>query len=267
MRETLVKPTSSELKKYIQYFFFVENSDPNFQKSYTCYPNTNHCLGLHKGNKISRLSESDYAFVPTDNFHSYLTGIYQKPMRVDYEGAFRGVWINFEPLGLELLAGERLSSEKFIQDVIDVAFPRKWSEIYNLAFEDKNPEDCACLLEDFFLKNLTEKNSFEYSPFNKIYANRVEHLKDTFNLSYSSINRLYQNSLGLSPKTFLNIRRFRRSVEHIFSFDKLTDVAHEEGYSDQSHMIRDFKKYTGHSPKTFRKQGKIFQKQLYCTTE
>jgi AraC-like DNA-binding protein len=38
----------------------------------------------------------------------------------------------------------------------------------------------------------------------------------------------------------------------------LTDVSYACGYADQAHFIRDFKRFTGESPKNFIKQKERF---------
>jgi AraC-like DNA-binding protein len=188
-------------------------------------------------------------------------------MQVHYEGSFNGVWINFEPLGLEMLSGRDVSANLFIQNAIETSFPKNWQTIYDLAFSSNNPYSNVKKLENFFLQTLPSKNKFEYIPFNKVSVNKVENLKDIHYMSYSSINRLYKNTLNISPKEFLNIQRFRRSVRQIHSIKRLTDIAYKEGYSDQSHMIRSFKQYTGISPKEFRKQSQIIQSKICFSME
>ncbi len=267
MKTTLIVPQNQLLRKFIQYFFFITNDDKNYDKTHICYPNTNYCLGLHKGNKLTRLSDSDYKVLPSDNYESYLTGIYQKPIKVRYKGAFREVCIDFEPLGLEMLTGVMVSHKVFIQDVIDVALPRYRSRIFDLAFGNDDPYSCAVSLEEFFLANIPQKNNFEYSAFNSVNINQVDRLKEIYNKSYRSIHRLYRDSLNISPKGFLAIRRLRKSIDQIHLANKLTDIAHDIGFSDQAHMTREFKKFTGLSPKVFRDQSKMVDQTLCWSRE
>lgn len=265
MKTTLVTPKSPLLRKFIQYFSFVENRDDEYSKSSTCYPNTNFCLGIYKGSTVVESSDHHFQVLPYNNFNSYLSGIYQKPMNVHYMGAFRGLWLNFEPLGLEMLSGKKVSEDLFIHNAIETLLPKNWSKLYELAFSNKNPHSCAKMIEKFFLSNMPLNNKIEYVPFNKIQAKNIDDLKDVYYKSYSSINRIYKNSLDISPKEFLNVLRFRKSVEQIHSTSKLTDIGYKEGYSDQSHMIREFKKYTSLTPKNFRQQSRVIQKQLCLT--
>jgi AraC-like DNA-binding protein len=63
------------------------------------------------------------------------------------------------------------------------------------------------------------------------------------------INRYFNVHLGLSLKTFLNIIRLRSSFESV----KEGSLYPERDYYDLSHCIKEFKKYTGKSPKQLSK--------------
>lgn len=265
MKVELIRPKNEILRQFIQYFFFIENTDEKYNKTHICYPNTNYCLGLLKGKKTVQISETNYKVLPSNTYESYLTGIYQKPINVHYEGSFNEVCIDFEPLGLEMLTGIKISNSVFVQDVINLAFPNFQSEIYDLAFSNKNPYLCAEKLEKFFLKNMPDKTKFEFIAFNQINAFQVDELKEIHYKSYRSIHRFYRNSLSLSPKEFLNLRRFRRSLSQLHSANKLTDIAYDEGFSDQAHLTREFKKYTRLTPKNFQNQSSLVEKTLCWT--
>ncbi|MNY79127.1 DNA-binding transcriptional regulator ChbR [compost metagenome] len=54
---------------------------------------------------------------------------------------------------------------------------------------------------------------------------------------------------------FGRICRFQASLNQLRaqSYDKLSDIAFEQEYADQSHFIRNFKEFTGLTPFQFRK--------------
>ena len=234
-------------------------------KTHISYPNTNYCLGLQKGSKLVRVSDAEYEVLPSGNYRSYLTGIYQKPISIHYRGGFSEVCIDFEPLGLEMLTGVKISDNTFIPDVIEAAFPQYLSEIYDLAFGCNDQNFCAAKLEEFFLANLPDKNKFEYFAFNENKALQVDDLREIYHKSYRSIHRFYKDSLNISPKEFLNLRRLRRSIRQIHSANKLTNIAYDVGFSDQAHFTGNFKKYTGLPPKIFRRQSSLIDKTLCWT--
>ncbi|TGD59717.1 helix-turn-helix domain-containing protein [Flavobacterium humi] len=75
-------------------------------------------------------------------------------------------------------------------------------------------------------------------------------------LNERTLERRFQNEVGVSPKQFSKIIQFQQSLEQLMvkDYDKLTDVVYANGFADQSHFIKVFKAFTGKTPKTFVKE-------------
>lgn len=79
-------------------------------------------------------------------------------------------------------------------------------------------------------------------------------LKDLCTLSgYSEryLNQRIHEEFGLNPKSLIQFVRFQKSVNTLIqdiSRPSAMDVALNSGYYDQSHYIKDFKKYTDQTP-------------------
>ncbi len=63
----------------------------------------------------------------------------------------------------------------------------------------------------------------------------------------------FSQTVGLSPKRFARITRMERVFDHLPRQSDRTwsRIAHEAGYADHSHMIRDFSELLGESPTRF----------------
>ncbi|WP_374949445.1 DUF6597 domain-containing transcriptional factor [Mucilaginibacter sp.] len=71
-------------------------------------------------------------------------------------------------------------------------------------------------------------------------------------LSSRYLQKLFLAYSGLSPKLFVKIYRFRKSIEMVAGNDlSLTAIAYQCGYYDQSHFIKDFKYFTRIMPSHF----------------
>jgi AraC-like DNA-binding protein len=81
-------------------------------------------------------------------------------------------------------------------------------------------------------------------------------LQQSVSLSERSFERRFKQSIGLSPKLFSRICRFQASLNQLRNNDyqKLSDLAFQHDYADQSHHIRAFKEFAGCSPYQFQKQ-------------
>nr|ELA7361934.1 helix-turn-helix transcriptional regulator [Elizabethkingia anophelis] len=71
------------------------------------------------------------------------------------------------------------------------------------------------------------------------------------------LERYFKQHIGISPNLYTRINRFQLALENIrqTQFDKLTDIAYQCNYYDQSHFIREFKEFSGTSPKRFLRQA------------
>lgn len=76
------------------------------------------------------------------------------------------------------------------------------------------------------------------------------------NVSERTLERKFRETIGLSPKMFSRICRFQASLGLLRrnKFTKLSDIAFENEYSDQSHFIRAFKEFAGLTPNNYQKQ-------------
>lgn len=57
--------------------------------------------------------------------------------------------------------------------------------------------------------------------------------------------------VGVSPRKFVSLVRFRQVLQLRSTGADLTTVAHAAGYYDQPHCIKDCKRFTGQAPQVF----------------
>lgn len=73
------------------------------------------------------------------------------------------------------------------------------------------------------------------------------------NTSERTLERLFDNNVGVSPNMYKRICQFHKAFQQLnnYNFIKLTDVAYDNGFADQSHFIRVFKEFTGLTPSEY----------------
>lgn len=67
-------------------------------------------------------------------------------------------------------------------------------------------------------------------------------------ISERQLERRFLQRVGLTPKRFAALRRFERATAMAEGAPSLTDAALAAGYYDQSHFIREFRRFTGSAP-------------------
>lgn len=80
---------------------------------------------------------------------------------------------------------------------------------------------------------------------------RVDALADRYGISRRQIERDFRHAVGLTPKTFAAILRFRHAGRCIREGQSLAEVALAAGYADQSHLTRAFSRLAGLPPRAY----------------
>ena len=94
-------------------------------------------------------------------------------------------------------------------------------------------------------------------------AMRIEDLTLRVGLSQSALERRFRKVVGASPKQFASTVRLHRVLDLGEDGTDFTSIAHAAGYYDQSHFIKDFKRFTGLPPTKFEKQINDFGASYY----
>jgi AraC-like DNA-binding protein len=79
---------------------------------------------------------------------------------------------------------------------------------------------------------------------------RIAAVARTLGISERQLERTFQRDVGLTPKHYARLLRFRRMLG---ALDRgapgWADLAAQAGYSDQSHLVREFRAFTGLAPR------------------
>lgn len=118
------------------------------------------------------------------------------------------------------------------------------------------------LLDQFFLARLNPPPLFAIA---QSMARHIEHrsaslrihtLSSEFGYSIRTVDRLFRQVYGVTPKLYARIARFQRAFEQIPATapGRLADLALQLGYFDQAHFAREFAQFAGLTPNQYRQQ-------------
>jgi AraC-like DNA-binding protein len=82
---------------------------------------------------------------------------------------------------------------------------------------------------------------------------RIADVVDEIGMTPRRFIRLFNDEVGLTPKTFCRVSRFQRTVALLHRSEAVdwAETAVARGYYDQSHMIHDFRDFSGLSPAAY----------------
>ncbi|MDL5511135.1 AraC family transcriptional regulator [Arenibacter sp. M-2] len=107
---------------------------------------------------------------------------------------------------------------------------------------------------EYYFTNYIKDNVFQTSIVKFIDNNLnkpIDWLVSKSGYSQKQLIHLVKTQTGFSPKYLQRLQRFQRVVkclEHQVDKINWSGIAHEHGYFDQAHFIKEFIHFTGHSP-------------------
>lgn len=159
---------------------------------------------------------------------------------------------NFFNIPMYGFTGERVSFSEIDRN--------EGEKISQLVENVKGVDDRVAIIEDYFMNLLTISHFATeeiINAANKIYDLQgrlnVQELIQDLPMSRRTFERKFLNEVGVSPKIYAKIRRFGNTCRLMAGKREvnLMDILHEGGYYDQSHFIKDFKYFSGRTPKTY----------------
>ncbi len=201
--------------------------------------------------------ESDDKKEPNEVPPCIIAGPRNNRMNLRFGYRHHVIKISFQPGGLYRLLGipmEELLGNCGI-DARDV-----WGSEVNLILEQLRETDSIyeekILIEKFLLsKSIRLKQRLAIDPVMLVMMKGgglipIERLAHESCLSNRQFERVFKNRIGLSPKFFSRLVRFSRAwlLKETQPDIHWLQLAHECGYYDQMHFIRDFREFTGANP-------------------
>jgi AraC-like DNA-binding protein len=178
-----------------------------------------------------------------------LTGIWTIPINVKTESQTTIFAVRFKPLAIELLENIDLKSILNASITLSADFIGLTNLVLN-SFKN------FCIHIENYLINRIDKikpiSKVKISLFNEIAKKEtvnVQELSEKIFWPSRQINRYFKLTFGLSLKEYLNIIRCNQAFKDIAT----NKLAPHGTYFDQSHFIKEIKRYAGVTPKELSK--------------
>ena len=246
------------LSPYIKDFYFYEaDSDVSYDDVVFPSGNMEVIFNLGEGNWQSKQNNLFYTTPPIE-----LWGQITRPLAIRSLGRNIMLGIRFYTHSIAYFFDEKVSElNDQVQHATDLFGP-SIKTLHEQLLDTNDLQQRITLVEIYLLKRLQasmkkhDKINFVGQIVNSLrgtYSNdKIMEISMRANVSSRYLNLLFTQYTGLPPKLFCKINRFQHSLILVNSNEKkLTNVAYESGYFDQSHFIREFKQFTGLTPNAF----------------
>ncbi|GAA4319260.1 hypothetical protein GCM10023149_17870 [Mucilaginibacter gynuensis] len=247
------------LKNHIRYFWTLE-SDSLHTSAQQFTTIADGCPGLiFQHADYGKLSQFDKKMPGL-----CLYGQTTKYAQISLSGRFNTIGVYFYPSVLRSVFG--ISADELTDSCIDMnLLPGIQANFESqllqaVSVPQKVSILSACIAQQIKLNNKANDSLSQFALLQIIGSKGIIPLSDlqqNLKLSERSFERRFKQYVGISPKLFSRICRFQSSLSQLRSndYDKLTDVAYQNEYADQSHFIRAFKEFAGVSPYQYQKKS------------
>ncbi len=209
--------------------------------SVTVLPSAGAVLGLqHRGRVWSERTPLSSAGV---------TGIQPHARRYAYDDGTVTILVRFTPQGAACLgvpASELTGRSVALDDLLPAAQVREAHERLLAARLDA---DRVAVVESLLIALPYEHDALVERAVELLSSSAdVASVARALSIGERQLERRFLHRVGVSPKRFASLRRFERAVAIARRSGSLTRAALDAGYYDQSHFIRDFRRYAGTTP-------------------
>ena len=190
---------------------------------------------------------------------SSLSGQSEVYTNLIYSGNINFISVIFQPAGAMTFFDIPMAELNNRQIALDVLNDSELLELEKKLHDITDNKICVSLLEKFLLKRINCFESYNYKRLSAVIKNLnrgendISILAQTACLGYKQFKRIFSENIGINPKNYLRICRFQRASYTLQTNPQITlsNLSEECGYHDKSHLIKDFKEFSGYSPGEF----------------
>jgi AraC-like DNA-binding protein len=212
---------------------------------------------FHHGDLYRQYISNDHFIIQP---RSFVFGQILQPLEIEPTGRTGIFAARFQPNGFVPFSSLPLSEMENRAVPLEELFGSQGPKLEQAVLAASNSEDRISILESFFLQKLSDPLSIDRitrSCVETILELKgqlsVKELSDRLNINRRQLERKFSSVIGISPKQLSKIIRLQSALKLMADqqVTSLTSLAHDGDYYDQAHFIKDFKEFTGMSPKQF----------------
>lgn len=250
MQSFKIIPPSPALKPYIRYYWILQD-DSVAPVSERTLPTGCIQMVFHRGKQLLSLKEKKL------QPQYFICGQEMGYTDVQSTGDIDMIVVVFQPYTakvffqtpISLFHGGKIATE----DVED----KELAVLSTKIADTENNDTCIRLIEQFLYRRLVDLPEHNVKRLSSVIHQintqpqaDIAQLADTACLSSKQFSRIFVEYVGASPKEFIRIVRLHRALFMMQQHPQIgfAQIAYSCGFSDQSHMIKEFKLFSGYTP-------------------
>jgi AraC-like DNA-binding protein len=250
----LVHRPSGSLRRYVREILWVRSERPRQQ---TLLPETTLTLVLRQSGRASLHSE----LLPC----AIVSGLQQRTRVVEHAAHSSLIIVRFTEVGAPAILHDRADLLYNRTLPLEDVLPRQQIEnIQNVLADEHSIQRQFAAVERFLSSRIQPQGGATLSPQIEAAVDLIRRSEGRASvaaiarhaaMSQSALERHFRAAVGGTPKTVSRLARLHHICRLWDAGKTLTEIAFAAGYSDQPHMVHDFRLFTGASPEAFFRQA------------
>ncbi|MEM8524174.1 MAG: helix-turn-helix transcriptional regulator [Bacteroidota bacterium] len=256
MKGKIFEP-SEDLKDFVMCYWTLDFPREDTPQINTIVPDGTMKLIFHYGNLYWHHPENGSRFLQP---RCFLIGQLTRPYVVEPQGDTGTFVIRFHPNGFLPFATLPIKAMENTPVSLNTLYGKEGDELEQNILNANSTKERISIAEQFLTARLTDAKIIDdivKSTVNTILESKgqlsITELSQRNYIHRRQLVRKFSTTIGLSPKQLSKTIRLQATLKALLNQQKskLTDFAYDHEYYDQSHFIKDFKEFTGLSPKEF----------------
>jgi AraC-like DNA-binding protein len=248
--EFRIHQPSQNLRQFIQCYLEADSSATLEKGEHTLFPNGHSGIFFNFGNMGKLIIKEEYKTPEVSVF-----GQIDRHFTVIHWPGFYSIGVLLKPSVLSRML--RVDMAEFTNKAFDGQLIRSdFKMLYQQLGEISSTEKKIELIERYFTKELlvlSKQYTLTDEVVHLIHQQKVvsiDQLATHLRVSQRHMEIQFKRAVGLSPKTYSLIQRFKRMEQQLRKMPTVHwgEMSFAREYYDQNHFIKDFKRFTGLTP-------------------
>lgn len=184
-----------------------------------------------------------------------MTGMWDKPIQVKNTLDDKSLGVRFFPAALDIFFNMDISDiRNTVTDINNVYLKKEIDLEFIRICKDYNE---IIFYYNFYFESMLNVNYESHELLHRLMEevkkrNNIDFVSKEIGISRKCLTRVLKKKIGLTTKTYANIIRFMKAKEMLSDGVDLSEIIYRCGYYDQSHFIKEFKKFSGKTPSNYK---------------
>lgn len=248
---------NKDLNTFVKCYWTLESPKEETPQRQRIVPDGCMEMIFHYGNLYKQYIENGNSIIQPKCF---VIGQLTQPFEIEPTGETGIFSVRFHPEGFMPFATIPIKEMENRAVTLEKLFGKEGQEIEQKILNANATPQRINLIEKFLTTRLAYTGTIDFIVKSAVEtiltANgqlSIGELSKQININRRQLERKFSSAIGLSPKQLAKTIRLQATLKMLLNkqFTSLTSLAYEGEYYDQAHFIKDFKEFTGLTPKEF----------------